>query len=164
MKTRTLALAVEGSYERLFLPRRTNSKGARLQGSRLYFQQRMELSGAFSNPRPQLELPRLGEIFEELQGTATVSPRQPRTVPPAQPPVLATVTTVLELAGQPMRTGDIHEAAERLSGQTLRLASEKRPSLRPQQALPPAFNGSALASTRRSCSRLLPIPVVLNAT
>jgi hypothetical protein len=39
--------------------------------------------------------------------------------------VLATVTCVLELAGQPMQAREIHAAAEQLAGEPLRWASVK---------------------------------------
>ena len=85
----------------------------------------MELNGARSNPRPQLELARLGEIHEELLRKAALAPRKPRSASPTRQPVLATVTRVLDQSDWPMRTREIHAAAEHLAGEPLRWTSVK---------------------------------------
>jgi hypothetical protein len=84
---------------------------------------RMELNGACSNPRVQLELPRLGGLKEGLVRTAATLPRQLRPALPRPSPVLETVTVVLERAGRPMRAREIHAAAEQLLGRSLRWPS-----------------------------------------
>ena len=55
----------------------------------------MELSGALSNPRAVLELPRLVVLLHDLRGRSCGIPAAPRNGPPKLPPVLETVTTVL---------------------------------------------------------------------
>ena len=79
----------------------------------------MELNGARSNPRLQLELSRLGAIHTEPLSKATVLPHEPRPAPPVPPAVLATARQVLEHAGRPMPVSEIHSAAEELAGETL---------------------------------------------
>ena len=54
-----------------------------------------------------------------------MNPRAPRPVPAKVSPVLATVTLVLERAGQPMRAREIHAAASELSGEPLLWTSVK---------------------------------------
>jgi hypothetical protein len=49
----------------------------------------------------------------------------PRHVPRGRTPVLETVTTVLELAGEPMRTREIHAAAAELVGESIKWSSVK---------------------------------------
>jgi len=56
---------------------------------------------------------------------ARIDPRKPRQAPAKESPVLQTVTLVLELAGGPMRTHEIHAAAEQLAGQSLLWTSVK---------------------------------------
>ena len=85
----------------------------------------MELNGARSNPRLQVELPRLGEILEVLRRKAVVTPRRPRMAPASAPPVVSTLTQVLETAGKPMRACEIHAAAELLLGRPLLWTSVK---------------------------------------
>lgn len=86
----------------------------------------MELNGARSNPRLQVELARLGELHHRLLREAAANPQQqPRTAPPKPSPVLETISLVLELAGQPMRACEIHAAAERLTAQTFLRTSVK---------------------------------------
>ena len=85
----------------------------------LSYESLVELNGARSNPRLQLELSRLAALHEKLSRKATVSPRQPRAIPPTPKPVLATVIRVLELADRPMQAREIHAAAERLAGASL---------------------------------------------
>ena len=85
----------------------------------------MELNGARSNPRFQVELGQIGEIHGRLLRKATRDRWQARTAPPRVSPVLATVTLVLERADRPMRAREIHTAAEELAGQTLLRTSVK---------------------------------------
>ena len=85
----------------------------------------MELNGARSNPRLQLELGRLGEIHGRLLAQAATHPRSARSAPPRMSPVLETVTTVLGFARQPMRVAEIHTAAEELAGMPLLRTSVK---------------------------------------
>jgi hypothetical protein len=85
----------------------------------------MELNGARSNPRLEVELSRLGALHNELLRKALVNPRKPRPVPARVSPVLETVTLVLELAGKPMRVCEIHAAACELVGEPLRWTSVK---------------------------------------
>ena len=63
----------------------------------------MELNGALSNPRVVLEVSGLVTRHARLLAKAVVSPRKPRAVPAGLPPVLRSVTQVLEAAGGPMR-------------------------------------------------------------
>ena len=75
LKTRTLALPVEGSYERRFLPERTDSERCPIAGTSLCFRQRMELNGAFSNPRLHLQLTQLCALHDRLANAAAVARR-----------------------------------------------------------------------------------------
>jgi hypothetical protein len=86
---------------------------------------RMELGGARSNPRLEVELSRLGAIHERLLRKAAANPNKPRSSPPRHSPVLETITCVLERSDRPMRVREIHTAAEKLSGQPLRWTSVK---------------------------------------
>ena len=85
----------------------------------------MELNGARSNPRPGVELVRLGALHDELLRKALANPREPRPVPAKVSPVLETVTLVLELAGKPMRAREIHAAACELVGEPMLWKSVK---------------------------------------
>ena len=85
----------------------------------------MELNGARSNPRLQLELSELGALHEKLNREAAVSRRQPRAVPHTPTPVLATIIRVLDLAETPMHAREVHAAAERLVGAPLLWTSVK---------------------------------------
>ena len=85
----------------------------------------MELNGARSNPRAEVELSRVGALHDELLRRALVSPRKPRPAPAKVSPVLETVTMVLERAGEPMRAREIHAAAKQLAGEPLRWTSVK---------------------------------------
>lgn len=76
----------------------------------------MELNGAFSNPRLQLELPGLHQLHSQLLAQTAIRPRSASAAPPRSSPVLETVTRVLALAQQPMRIADIHMAAEQFAG------------------------------------------------
>ena len=85
----------------------------------------MELNGARSNPRLQLELSRLGPIHVRLLAIAATRPLEPRPAPPVPSPVLESVNLVLERAGRPMRAREIHTAAQELAGEALRWTSVK---------------------------------------
>jgi hypothetical protein len=81
----------------------------------------MELNGALSNPfeRSKSLLKRLTELHPVLLGRASDAPRQPRPAPSKAAPLLDAVTAVLERASQPMRTIEIHAAAQQLLGRPL---------------------------------------------
>jgi hypothetical protein len=81
----------------------------------------MELNGALSNPfeRSKSLLKRLVELHPVLLRRASETPREPRPTPPKAAPVLDAVTSVLERASLPMRTIDIHAAAQQLLGRPL---------------------------------------------
>jgi len=84
---------------------------------------KIKASGACSNPRVQLELPKLGVLKDRLLREAAVAPRQHGRAPTKRDPVLETVTLVLERADRPMGAREIHRAAEQLLGRSLRWAS-----------------------------------------
>ncbi len=73
----------------------------------------MELNGALSNPLVNHKdgLRKLSELHRGLLAKAATAPVMPRRVPGRPIPVLQIVTTVLELAGEPMRAREIHAAA-----------------------------------------------------
>ena len=81
----------------------------------------MELNGALSNPleRSKSLLRPLIELHPILLGRAAETPRQPRPAPPKGAPVLEAVTSVLGRSSAPMRTIEIHAAAEELLGRPL---------------------------------------------
>ena len=85
----------------------------------------MELNGARSNPRAGVELSRVAALHDELLRRALANPREPRPVPAKVSPVLKAVTMVLEQAGGPMRSREIHEAACDLAGEPLLRTSVK---------------------------------------
>jgi len=87
----------------------------------------MELNGALSNPFviDKSLLIRLTELRRSLIEIAITAPREPRDAPRGPDPVLATVTLVLELAGEPMRVGEIHATAFELLGRPLKRSSVK---------------------------------------
>jgi hypothetical protein len=87
--------------------------------------QALELNGARSNPRAQVELSRLGALHDELLHKALANPRktQPALRRPAR--VLATIARVLEEANCPMRAREIHAVASELAGEPLRWTSVK---------------------------------------
>src|SRR5713226_3929868 len=85
----------------------------------------MEDNGARSNPQARVELARIAELCGRLLAKAAKSPALPRSAPPKLPPVLETVTRVLEQADRPLRPCEIHKAAERLYGGTLLWSSVK---------------------------------------
>ena len=123
----TLELTVEGSYERHFLPRRTDSERWSIAGKSLCFRQRMELNGALSNPRVVLELLALFELkLKVLSRKRAPKKFSPRVLPRTRVPLLATITQVLELANtQPMRVKEIHVASQRLLGKPISYRSLK---------------------------------------
>src|SRR5437660_1165543 len=81
----------------------------------------MELNGAFSNPfeRDNSLLKRLVELQRRLLGSASSHPREPRRRAPRVKPMHETISRVLEQAGRPMRTNEIHESVEQLHGHTV---------------------------------------------
>jgi hypothetical protein len=85
----------------------------------------MELNGARSNPKAWVELSRLEALHDELLRKAQTNPREPKPAPVRVSPVLETVTTVLELAGQPMRPREIYAAACELTDEPLLWKSVK---------------------------------------
>lgn len=96
-----------------------------LRADRGQRRQEWELNGAFSNPRLQLELPRLREVHDPLLAQTASRPRSVRPAPPRTSPVLETITTVLASTRRPMRIADIHAAAEQLAGTQLLRTSVK---------------------------------------
>ena len=85
----------------------------------------MELNGACSNPRLQVELPRLTALQARLHDLALADPKTPRPPPPRIGAIVDTITAVLELADQSMRARDIHSAAEELLGEPIKRSSVK---------------------------------------
>ena len=85
----------------------------------------MELNGARSNPRLQVELARLSELHGQLLDDAARNPRQPHPAPAQTSPVLETVTRILERADRPMQAREIHATAERLTTQRFLWTSVK---------------------------------------
>ena len=85
----------------------------------------MELNGALSNPRLGVELSRLSAARARLLCKAAANHLKPRPVPARPAPVLETITRVLRRENRPMRTREIHEAAERLLGEPLLWKSVK---------------------------------------
>jgi hypothetical protein len=99
----------------------------------------VELNGAFSNPRPQLELRRLGALHGRLVAQAAVAPRTPQPVSPGRPQVLLAVSRVLEAADRPMRACEVHRAAEQLVGEPLLWTSVKAALAAGTTGLTPCF-------------------------
>src|SRR5713101_1081420 len=85
----------------------------------------MELNGACSNPRLQVELPRLAPMRARLRGLALLDPKLPQSPPPRIGGVIDTITAVLELVDQSMRARDIHAVAEELLGEPIKWSSVK---------------------------------------
>ena len=85
----------------------------------------MELNGALSNPRLQLELPRLCALYVRLHGLAMSNPRDPLPPKPRVGAVVGAINSVLELADGPMRVREIHAAAEELHGGPIKWTSVK---------------------------------------
>jgi hypothetical protein len=83
----------------------------------------MELSGALWNLYVQGQLPRLGALHQRLLA------RIPETGVVGQPlrrrqgALLDAVTTVLELAGSPLRVREVHTAVEELYGERVPFSS-----------------------------------------
>ena len=112
----------------------------------------MELNGARSNPRLQLELPRLSVLHEELLRKAAATSLVPRSVPLGRPAVLTTVTQVLEEEDRPMRIREIQQATEQLIGHKLRGTSVKAALAAGAALDPPRFRrircGTYVADTQ----------------
>ena len=87
----------------------------------------MELSGALSNPLANRKegLRKLSALHRRLLAKAATAPAMPRGVRDRPIPVLEIVTTVLELAGEPMRVREIHAAAAELIGESISWSSVK---------------------------------------
>ncbi len=87
----------------------------------------VELNGALSNPLANRKdaLRGLSALHRRLLVKAATAPVTPRLVPGRPIPLLETVTTVLELAGEPMRACEIHAAAAELIGESTRWSSVK---------------------------------------
>ena len=87
----------------------------------------MELNGAFSNPFANYKslLNRLSNLHRQLLRRAAEHPQKPRQTSPKTSPVLQTITLVLQQTSRPMRANEIHAAAERLAGESLRWTSVK---------------------------------------
>jgi hypothetical protein len=85
----------------------------------------MDLSGAVSNPRLQVELPRLAALQARLHALSLLTPKTACSPPRRIGAVIDAITTVLELAEQPMRACDFHTAAEGLLGRPIKWTSAK---------------------------------------
>ena len=87
----------------------------------------MELNGALSNPLANHKdgLGKLSELHRRLLARSATAPVTPRRVPRRPTPVLEIVTTVLELAEEPMRAREIHAASAELVGESIRWSSVK---------------------------------------
>jgi hypothetical protein len=85
----------------------------------------MDLSGASSNPRHQVELLRLAALQARLHTLTLLTPKTASLPPRRIGAVIDTITTVLELADRPMRARDIHTAAEELLGRPIKRTSVK---------------------------------------
>jgi hypothetical protein len=85
----------------------------------------MDLSGAFSNPRLQVELPRLAALQARLHTLRLLTPKTASSPPRRIGAVIDTITSVLKLAEQPMRARDIHSVAEELLGRPIKWTSVK---------------------------------------
>jgi hypothetical protein len=60
-----------------------------------------------------------------LHALSLFNPKTPLSPPPRVGAVIGTITSVLELAGQPMRARDIHTAAEELLRRPIKWTSVK---------------------------------------
>ncbi len=85
----------------------------------------VDLSGAFSSPRLQVELPRLAALQERLHTLTLLTPKTASSPPPKIGAVIDTITAILEHADQPMRARDIHTAAEDRLGRPIKWTSVK---------------------------------------
>jgi HB1, ASXL, restriction endonuclease HTH domain len=74
----------------------------------------MELDGALSNSRLQLELSRLAAVRTALRNSALPAPKTPSAQRRRVGVVIDAITTVLEHADRPMRAREVHAAAEDL--------------------------------------------------
>lgn len=82
----------------------------------------MELNGALSNRRVQAEVSGVADVAIAARNRGSGVFTAPST---GFPPVLETVTRVLESAREPMRPRDIHLAAQEMTGTPLRWGSVK---------------------------------------
>src|SRR5436190_21294780 len=74
----------------------------------------MELNGALSNPRLQVELPHLKTLLQQIGAQQQRENRQPRPLGLRQGAVLGAVISVLQRAGNPMCVREIRDAVEAL--------------------------------------------------
>lgn len=85
----------------------------------------MELTGAFSNPRLQHELSRLGALHQGLLARQFEMPRNARPIGRRQGFVRDAIIRVLASAEGPLRPREVHTAAELLAGTPLSWSSVK---------------------------------------
>ena len=85
----------------------------------------MELHGACSNPRLQLELSRLGSLHQGLLSRELDAPRPARPLGRRQGFVRDLIIRVLATADAPMRPREVHAAAELLAGAPLAWSTVK---------------------------------------
>ena len=83
--------------------------------------ERVELNGALSNPRLQVELTRVAALKRHLAGavTETETPRRAGAVEPRRMPVLELIARVLDESGRPMRARHIHRSVQPLAGRVV---------------------------------------------
>ncbi len=74
----------------------------------------MELNGACSNPRLQVELPHLTTLLQQIGAQQQRESRQPRPLGLRQGAVLGAVSSVLQRAGNPMCVREIRGVVEAL--------------------------------------------------
>ena len=108
----------------------------------------LELNGALSNPRAEVELSRLRDVQKRLLLKAAANHMEPRPAPARPSPVLETITRVLELESRPMRAREIHSAAEELLGRPLLWKSVKGPA-----SVMPPMTTAVWPVSPKSCSR-----------
>ena len=99
----------------------------------------LELNGALSNPRAEVELSRLRDVQKRLLLKAAANHMEPRPAPARPSPVLETITRVLELENRPMRAREIYSAAEELLGRPLLWKSVKGTLFNYAQGQTPRF-------------------------
>jgi hypothetical protein len=83
----------------------------------------MELSGALWNLYNQGRLPKLAALHRRLQAQSGVTEVVRRPLRRRQGILLDAVTTVLELAGCPLRVREVHAAVEEMYGERVPFSS-----------------------------------------
>ena len=83
----------------------------------------MELNGALWNLYSQGWLPRLAALYKRLLARLPKTGVVGRPLRRRQGALLDTVTTVLELAGSPLRVREVHAAVEELYGERVPFSS-----------------------------------------